>query len=278
MRILLTGKDGQVGWELARTLPAVGEVVAFSRNELDLTDPAQIVARVREVKPAVIVNAAAYTAVDKAESEPDQAFLVNATAPRLLAEEAKALGALLVHYSTDYVFDGAKQDPYTENDATNPLSVYGKSKLAGEKAIQAYRLPPSDLPNELGVREPRQELSADDPAPRQGAARTPGRGRSARRTDVGAHHRRGNGADPSPPRSAQRDLPSDRSWRDHLVRVRAGDRATKRTIDTREGHRHRRVPDASEASNELRSRQYKSPNHSRRCRKRLDGGGRSLHD
>jgi dTDP-4-dehydrorhamnose reductase len=137
VRILLTGKDGQVGWELARTLPAVGEVVAFSRSELDLTDPAQIAARVREVRPAVIVNAAAYTAVDKAESEPDQTFLVNATAPRLLAEEAKALGALLIHYSTDYVFNGAKRGPYVENDAPNPLSVYGKSKLAGEEAIHA---------------------------------------------------------------------------------------------------------------------------------------------
>jgi dTDP-4-dehydrorhamnose reductase len=137
VRILLTGKDGQVGWELARALPAAGEVVAFGRKELDLADPPQLVARVRQVKPDVIVNAAAHTAVDRAESEPDQAFQINATAPRLLAEEAKALGALLVHYSTDYVFDGTKRDPYTEDDATNPVSVYGKSKLAGEEAIQA---------------------------------------------------------------------------------------------------------------------------------------------
>ena len=136
MRILLTGKDGQVGWELARALPAVGEVVAFGRRELDLADPAQLVARVREVKPAVIVNAAAYTAVDKAESEPDQAFQINATAPRLLAEEAKALGALLIHYSTDYVFDGEKSSAYEESDPTNPRGVR-KSKLEGEQAIKA---------------------------------------------------------------------------------------------------------------------------------------------
>jgi dTDP-4-dehydrorhamnose reductase len=137
LRILLTGKDGQVGWELARRLPALGEVTALSRAELDLADPIAILERVRAVKPDVIVNAAAYTAVDRAESERDQATLVNAAGPGFLAAEAHACGALLVHYSTDYVFDGRKPTPYVETDPCNPLSVYGQSKLAGERAIQA---------------------------------------------------------------------------------------------------------------------------------------------
>jgi dTDP-4-dehydrorhamnose reductase len=137
VKILLTGKDGQVGWELARLLPAIGEVAAFSRAELDLADPDRIVERVRTVKPDVIVNAAAYTAVDKAETDSEQAMLVNAAGPGFLAAEAQARGALLVHYSTDYVFDGTKTTPYVETDPTNPLSVYGQSKLAGERAIQA---------------------------------------------------------------------------------------------------------------------------------------------
>jgi dTDP-4-dehydrorhamnose reductase len=137
MKILVTGKDGMVGWELARALPRIGEVTALARKDLDITDPAAIVERVRALKPDVIVNAAAYTAVDKAESDRENAFLVNAAGPAFLAEEARALGALLVHYSTDYVFDGTKLGPYVETDPTNPLSVYGESKLAGEKAIQA---------------------------------------------------------------------------------------------------------------------------------------------
>ena len=137
MKILLTGKDGMVGWELARALPALGEVAAFSRAELDLANPDQIVDRVRAVKPDVIVNAAAYTAVDKAETDQQQSMLVNAAGPGFLAAEAQARGALLVHYSTDYVFDGTKTNPYVETDPTNPLSVYGRSKLAGEQAIQA---------------------------------------------------------------------------------------------------------------------------------------------
>ena len=137
MKILVTGKDGMVGWELARALPALGEVVALGRGELDIADPVAVIATVRKVRPDVIVNAAAYTAVDKAESDRENAFLVNAAGPGFLAAEAKALGALLVHYSTDYVFDGTKQTPYVETDPTNPLSVYGQSKLAGEQAIQA---------------------------------------------------------------------------------------------------------------------------------------------
>jgi dTDP-4-dehydrorhamnose reductase len=137
VKILLTGRNGQVGWELERALAPLGEVFSFDHRQLDLTDPAAIVSRVRDVKPEVIVNAAAYTAVDQAEKDVEQAMLVNAAGPGFLAAEAKSLGALLVHYSTDYVFDGTKTSPYTEDDAPNPLSVYGKSKLAGEKAIQA---------------------------------------------------------------------------------------------------------------------------------------------
>jgi dTDP-4-dehydrorhamnose reductase len=112
-------------------------VKPFDRFGLDLADTPPLVATVRALQPEVIVNAAAYTAVDKAETERDLAFAVNATAPRVLAEEAKRIGALLVHYSTDYVFDGGKADPYVEEDATRPINAYGASKLAGEQAIQA---------------------------------------------------------------------------------------------------------------------------------------------
>lgn len=137
MRILVTGATGQVGWELQRTLQTLGELAAFNRATLDLAKPDSIRDRVRAVAPEVIVNAGAYTAVDMAESERDLAMQVNGVAPGVLAEEAKRLGALLIHYSTDYVFDGTKQDAYTEDDATNPLSEYGKSKLTGEHAIIA---------------------------------------------------------------------------------------------------------------------------------------------
>lgn len=136
-RILLIGKNGQVGWELNRTLLPLGEITAVDYPEIDLAKPDQIRNLVREVKPDLIVNAAAYTAVDQAEDEPELATAVNGTAPGILAEEAKRIGAVLVHYSTDYVFDGKKRTPYTEEDEPNPLNVYGKTKLAGERAIQA---------------------------------------------------------------------------------------------------------------------------------------------
>lgn len=136
-RILLTGIGGQVGWELQRTLQPLGEVVACDRQRLDLADPDRLRAAVREIQPALIVNPAAYTAVDKAESEPELAQTINDTAPGILAEEAKRLDALLIHYSTDYVFDGAKTTPYVEGDPTAPLGAYGRSKLAGEEAIRA---------------------------------------------------------------------------------------------------------------------------------------------
>jgi dTDP-4-dehydrorhamnose reductase len=135
MRILVTGANGQVGYELARVLPAHGEVIAADRAALDLASPDAIVAAMRETKPHVVVNAGAYTAVDLAERERDAAFAVNARAPQVLAEEAKRCDALLVHYSTDYVFDGNAATPYDESAATAPLNVYGESKLAGEHAI-----------------------------------------------------------------------------------------------------------------------------------------------
>jgi dTDP-4-dehydrorhamnose reductase len=137
VKILLTGRNGQVGWELERSLNGLGEVVAFDRTRLDLADPDQIISAVRSVRPDVLVNAAAYTAVDRAESEPDTAHAINAFAPGLLSEEAKKLGALLVHYSTDYVFDGTKRGAYSEKDAPNPLNIYGRTKWAGERAVQA---------------------------------------------------------------------------------------------------------------------------------------------
>jgi len=139
LKILLTGRNGQVGWELERTLAPLGEVVATDRSTLDLTNEDQIRSAVRAAKPDVIVNAAAYTAVDKAESEPELAMRINGFAPGVLAEEAKGLGALLVHYSTDYVFDGEKALPYKEGDQPNPLNVYGRTTLEGEHAIGVSR-------------------------------------------------------------------------------------------------------------------------------------------
>jgi len=140
-RILITGKNGQLGWELRRTFESLGEVTVLDRGGMDLARPDSIRAVIRDVKPNLIVNAAAYTAVDKAESEPELAMAVNGVAPGILAEEAKNLGALLIHYSTNYVFDGTKQGPYTEADEAKPLNVYGKTKLAGEQAVQSVRCP-----------------------------------------------------------------------------------------------------------------------------------------
>ena len=137
MKLLLTGRNGQVGFELQRALAVLGEVVAIDAGDCDLADEAAIRRAMRDIRPDVIVNAAAYTAVDQAESEPALAQAINARAPGVLAEEAQALGALLVHYSTDYVFDGTKNAAYLESDAPNPTSVYGATKLAGERAIAA---------------------------------------------------------------------------------------------------------------------------------------------
>jgi len=140
-RILLTGKNGQVGAELEALLPRLGEVAAFDRHELDLSNPDHIRRAIHDVQPTVIVNAAAYTSVDQAEKEEKQAYIINVDAPALMAEEAKKIGAALVHYSTDYVFDGSRNLPYGETDQPNPINVYGKTKLAGEEAIRAVGLP-----------------------------------------------------------------------------------------------------------------------------------------
>jgi dTDP-4-dehydrorhamnose reductase len=137
MKILLVGSQGQVGQELGHTLPTLGQVVGLSRQHLDLTQPAQIAAAVATHQPDVVVNAAAYTAVDQAESAPDLAHQVNAIAPGLLAQAAADCGAAILHISTDYVFDGSQSRPYQETDPTAPLGVYGQTKLAGEQAIQA---------------------------------------------------------------------------------------------------------------------------------------------
>ena len=142
MKILLLGKGGQVGWELQRSLAPLGELVAldFDSTNLcgDFTNPLGLAQTVRAVQPNVIVNAAAHTAVDKAESEPDLARLINATAPGVLAQEAHKLGALLVHYSTDYVFNGSGTVPWTETDTPAPLSVYGQTKLEGEQLVAQH--------------------------------------------------------------------------------------------------------------------------------------------
>jgi dTDP-4-dehydrorhamnose reductase len=137
MKILLLGKDGQVGWELQRALAPLGELRMLGRQDADFARPESLRALVRDFAPGVIVNAAAYTAVDKAEGDAGTAHHVNALAPEVLAQEAALLNAWLVHYSTDYVFDGTKEGAYLEGDATNPLSVYGRTKCEGEERIRA---------------------------------------------------------------------------------------------------------------------------------------------
>jgi len=136
MKILLLGNTGQVGWELNRTLLTLGELIAMDYPQIDMSDPGNIRSIVREHKPNLIVNATAYTNVDKAESEPDLAMAINGTSPGILAEEANRLNGALIHYSTDYVFDGTKEEPYVEEDIPNPINAYGETKLAGEKAVQ----------------------------------------------------------------------------------------------------------------------------------------------
>jgi len=137
LRLLVTGSTGQIGWQLQRTLAPLGEVIACTRTQVDLADPEAAAKAVRDLAPDVVVNAAAYTAVDKAESEPELAHTINAVAPGRIAEELARTGSLLIHYSTDYVFDGAKPGPYEETDPTGPLNVYGRTKLAGEQFIAA---------------------------------------------------------------------------------------------------------------------------------------------
>ncbi len=137
MKILLFGKNGQLGWELNRSAQPLGDVVALGRNDVDFSDPDSLRGRIWQIQPDIIVNAVAYTAVDKAEDEEELATIINKTAPGVLAEEAGKLGALLVHYSTDYIFDGTKVTSYTETDIPRPVNAYGRSKLGGEQVIQA---------------------------------------------------------------------------------------------------------------------------------------------
>ncbi len=137
MKILVSGHNGQVAQALQQALADLGQVQMLGRDQLDLAHPERIAERVRALAPDLIINAAAHTAVDQAENEPELAFAINAEAPGVFAEEAARLGIPLIHYSTDYVFDGSKATPYTEEDAPNPLGVYGRSKLAGEQAIAA---------------------------------------------------------------------------------------------------------------------------------------------
>jgi dTDP-4-dehydrorhamnose reductase len=141
VKILLTGGTGQVGWELRRTLAPLGEISTPRRESLDLANPDSIRSTVRAARPDVIVNPAAYTAVDKAESEPDLAHAANGEAVRILAECAKEVGAAVIHYSTDYVFDGSKSGAYVEDDPTAPPNVYGRTKLEGEQALRASGVP-----------------------------------------------------------------------------------------------------------------------------------------
>ena len=137
MRIFILAKNGQLGWELCRTLAPLGEIIAVDYPKIDLQHPETVCDLIREVKPSLVVNAAAYTAVDQAETEHERARKINAMAPGVLAQECKRLGAMFFHYSTDYVFDGSKGTPYSESDLTNPLNVYGETKLDGERMVQA---------------------------------------------------------------------------------------------------------------------------------------------
>jgi dTDP-4-dehydrorhamnose reductase len=141
MNILVLGRDGQVGWELVRSMAPLGKVTATGRAELDLASDQAIRDAVRSVRPGLIVNAAAYTAVDRAESEPEPARRINVEAVATLADAAKAIDAAVIHYSTDYVFDGTKPEPYTELDLPHPLGVYGQTKLEGERALAAAGIP-----------------------------------------------------------------------------------------------------------------------------------------
>jgi dTDP-4-dehydrorhamnose reductase len=140
-RILLTGKTGQVGYELQRSLQGLGEIIAPDRSQMDLANLDQVRAVIRELRPTLIINPAAYTLVDQAEREPELAMRINGEAPALMAQEAKKLGAAMIHYSSDYVFDGSKHTAYVEDDPACPINVYGRTKLAGERAIEAAGIP-----------------------------------------------------------------------------------------------------------------------------------------
>ena len=225
--ILVTGAQGQIGFELARLLLRHGDVVATDRATLDLADPDAIVAAVRGVKPALIVNAGAYTAVDRAETEVALAHAVNGRAPGIFAEEAKRLGALLIHYSTDYVFDGTQTSPYPEDAPTGPQNVYGASKLAGERAIAAAGAHALVLRTSwvYGLRGRNFLLTIRR---LRRARRACGCRRPVRRSQLESHARRGNRPDRrhriAGARRAVRALSPLVHWRGKLARLRARDR------------------------------------------------------
>ena len=269
--ILLTGAGGQLGRELAAALPACGTVIACDRAALDLRLPAMIEHVVRSVAPQFIVNAAAYTAVDRAEAERDLAFAVNADAPAVLASEAKRAGAVLFHYSTDYVFDGANTAPYDEDAHANPQNVYGMSKLAGEQAVHAsgalaLTLRTSWVYSRHGSNflTTMQKLAAR-------ARRTAHRGRPDRSAELGARDRRCNGdAHPARQRVHRRPcraLSPERKRIHDVVRVRARNRG--RHACARDADHDVGIPDAGEAAGVRRTRCNPLCTHIRVCASRL---------
>ena len=190
MKMLLTGKNGQVGFELQRALAPLGEVHAVDSTDCDLANAEALRALIRRVQPQIIINPAAYTAVDKAEDEAELAMAVNAVAPGVMGEEAARLGATVIHYSTDYVFDGNKDAPYVEADRPAPIGTYGRSKLAGETALQRRHRTPSDPAHQLGCRRPWQQLRQDHVAARRRTRRTERGQRSAWGAHLGSPARR----------------------------------------------------------------------------------------
>ena len=168
----MIGKNGQVGSELARVLPRLGDLISLDRQHLDLSRPDDIRSAVREARPQFIVNAAAYTAVDQAEKDETAARTINTEAPAVMAEEAKKIDSVLVHYSTDYVFDGTKNSPYAESDPTNPLNVYGSTKLAGEQAIRDSGADHLIFAHRLGLCNERPKFPVDDASPCHPEGRT----------------------------------------------------------------------------------------------------------
>ena len=200
LRLLITGANGQVGWNLERTLAPLGEVIALTRDQLDLADLDAVAQTVRDTGAKIVVNAAAYTAVDKAESEPDLAHAINALAPARMAAELVKIGGTLIHYSTDYVFDGAKTGAYVEDDPTGPLGVYGGTKLEGEQGIIATGCAHVILRTSW-VYDVRGKNFLHGAAPGKRPRRVAHGRRPVRSSDLGANHRRSNsrnrGADPA---------------------------------------------------------------------------------